>query len=236
LACRLCTWLSAGLCSGSGMDCASFWRQSERWERAHSNEWKLWSEETDENRELIARAIALRESDPKETFRLDLEAANAGSIRGMTLVAWHYDTGTTVKSDFWQAQEYYYRALSAGSWMATIRYAKLLAKHGYYDYCERVLEDGVRADFIPAYFWLAWFRVKQSNTRGTCRQVRHLLEYAAEHGHPGAKLILSRWLLSGRFGLRHIPSGWRAFREFVSFVIAQNEAQKEPPAQTQSSA
>ncbi|MFA6117035.1 MAG: hypothetical protein WC729_23760 [Sphingomonas sp.] len=130
----------------------------------------------------------------------------------MELLAWHHHTGTGVPPDFEQAQEYYRRAISGGSWMATIGYARLLALHGHYDHCEKLLEDGVGSDFIPAYFWLAWFRHERSPGGKARRAVKPLLEYAADKGHPGAKIILGRWLTIGKFGIREIPRGIRLLK------------------------
>lgn len=217
MACRLCTWLCDRFCADFN---ASIWDRSDAWEREHSNEYDLWSAETDRNRELIERAGALHDADPEAAFRIDLEAAQAGSIWAMELVGWHYDTGAVVQADFGQAQEYYCRALRAGSWMATIKYARLLAAHSHFDSCERVLKDGVEADFVPAYFWLAWFRYKQSRTRKTCREIKPLLEYAAEKGHPGATLVLARLMARGKFGFRAIPEGFRLFRESAALPVA----------------
>jgi TPR repeat protein len=209
LTCKLCEWLCKWFCPEAEQSNASFWEESRVWEKSHSNESELWAATSDSNRELVDQAIALWDSDRQAAFEIYLEAAEAGCIWAMEIVGWHYDTGTVVTADFGQAQEYYYRALCAGSWMATIKYARLLAAHGHYDYCERVLEDGVRSDFIPAFFWLAWFRYKQSKRRKTCPAIRPMLEYAAEQGHPGAHWLLMRLRLQGKLGLREILSALR---------------------------
>jgi TPR repeat protein len=216
----LCRWL----CRDAELARASFWDESTDWERAHSNEWELWCEESDRNRELIDQALAIGAADREAAFRLYLEAAEAGSVWAMELVAWYYHTGTAVAADFGQAQDYYYRAICAGSWMATIGYARLLALHGYFDYCEGVLEDGVRSDFVPAYFWLAWFRYEQSRTNKTCREIRPLLEHAAERGHPGAKLTIAQFMAKGRFGIRVIPKGFGQLLEIVPRFRSERNA------------
>lgn len=213
MACRLCTWLCDRFCTEFN---ASVWDRSDAWERAHSNAYDIWSAETEANLALIERARLLNESDPEAAFRIRLEAARAGSVWAMERVGWHYHTGTAVAADFGRAQQYYHDALSAGSWTATIKYARLLAEHGHFDFCESVLEDGVRSDFVPAHFWLAWFRFKQSRSRKTCREIRPLLEHAAEQGHPGAKLVLARLMARGKFGLRAIPESFRLFREVAA--------------------
>lgn len=109
--------------------------------------------------------------------------------------------------------------------MATIYYARLLSELGHYDDCERTLENGVASDFVPAYFWLAWFRYQQSKTTKVRREVRPLLEYAAIKGHPEAKLLLARWMVLGKLGLRDIPRGFRlAVQGAVSFAFRREYA------------
>lgn len=207
--CRICAWLCNWLCSDAALGREGFWARTTQWERDQSNEYELWLEDSERNRELNRQAAALESSDPEAALRLRLEAAEAGSVWAMEVVGWHYEAGTLVAADFGKAQEYYYRALSAGSWMATIRYARLLYDHGHFEHCEAVLQDGVRVDFAPSGFWLARYRHQQAPTRKTCRDVRPLLERAAAQGHPAAELLLARWTILGRFGMREIPEGFR---------------------------
>lgn len=191
--------------------CDRFWERfsefSEAWERGHSNESELWSEESDQSRELIEQASAMGRGNASAAFQLYLKAAEAGSVWSMQMVGWHYWTGTGVAADLGKAQEYYHRAICAGSWMATLYYARLLAEHGHHDDAETVLENGVASDFVPAYFWLAWFRYERSKTREVCREVRPMLEYAAMKGHPAAKRMLAQWMLLGKFGVRDVMRG-----------------------------
>ncbi len=184
-----------------------FWEESYAWERAHSNDSELWWDEADPNRELIDQAAAIQNTDASTALAIYLEAAEAGSVLAAETAGWHYHTGTGVAADFEKAQDYYRRAISAGSWMATLGYARLLADHGHHAICERVLEDGVSSDFVPAYFWLAWFRYARSRSREACGEVRPLLEFAAGRGHPAAKLYLGQWMLWGRFGFWDIWGG-----------------------------
>jgi len=186
-----------------------FWVKSDAWERAHSNESDLWAEETVQNRGLIDQALAIQDTERATTFQLYLEAADAGSIWSMEKVGWHYQTGTFVAKDLAKAQDYYYRAVCAGSWMATLEYARLLAEQGHHEYCERVLENGVASDFVPAYVALARFRYEQSKTAMVCREVRPLLDYAARRGHPEANVMLARWMMSGKLGIHKIPQGYK---------------------------
>lgn len=223
MSCKLCAWLCNWLCADTELDRAAFWKEADDWERAHSNEWELWSADSDRNRELNGQASELNESDPDAAFRLRTEAADAGSVWAMEVVGWHYQTGTGVVADVETALEYYRRAIDAGSWMATIEYARLLARQGQHDECREVLEDGVQSDFVPAFFWLAWLRYKHSKSRKTAREIAPLLEYASSKGHPAAHALLCRLFLSGKLGLRKIPHGFRMIWAFVgSRLEAQN--------------
>jgi len=189
---------------------SQLWEQSHEWERAHSNESDLRSNESDRTCELIEEACAIDETDPEGAFRLYQQAAEEGSVWSLNRVGWHYQTGIGVAPDLHKSLEYYYRATCAGSWIATIYYARLLAELGHHDQSDRVLKDGIASDFLPAYFWLAWLRYERSKSRMVCREVRPFLEYAASQGHPEAQVTLARWMAIGKFGLREIPRGSKA--------------------------
>lgn len=212
MACKLCARWRARL-----------WEKSDAWERARSNESELWSEEPARNRELIEQAGDTRKTDPAAAFRLYRAAAEAGSAWAMDAVAWHYEMGIVVAADLDKAQEYYRRAICAGSWMATIYYARLLADLGDLDDCESVLEDGVSSDFVPAYFWLAWFRYKRCKNRKERRDIRPMLEHAAKAGHPAAQVMLVQLMIFGKFGLREIPAGFKLARRWAFRSAADAE-------------
>lgn len=184
------------------------WAQSDAWERASSNQTELLSEESDQSWELIQHAGKVAEDDPAASFQLYLKAADGGSAWSMETVGWHYWTGTGIAADPDMALKYYHRAIGAGSWMATLYYARLLAELGHHDACESTLNDGVASGFIPAYFWLGWSRYMRSKSSLARREVRPLMEHAAEEGHPMAKFFLARWMARGYFGLHNIPRGW----------------------------
>ncbi|MBN8811330.1 MULTISPECIES: hypothetical protein [unclassified Sphingomonas] len=206
MACKLCAWLCRWL--GAGL-ADSFWKQSGDWERAHSNDYALWLEAPVETRERAEAALAIFDADPEAALRTFLDLAESGMPWAMEAVAGYYERGTVVAADFGQAQDQYRRAIEAGSWAATIGYAKLLARHGHFDTCDTLLRDCAEQDFVPACFWLAWYRLKRSRSAATCREVRPLLERAADAGHPAAGIVLARLKLLGKFGFREIPAGLR---------------------------
>jgi hypothetical protein len=96
---------------------------------------------------------------------------------------------------------------------------------GDFDACEEVLQDGIASDFIPAYFWLARLRFLRSGDRKTCREIRPLLEYARDRGHPGATHLLAALMLLGRFGLRQVPGGFRMVQECMKELEAEDQAE-----------
>ncbi len=183
-----------------------FRAERDAWERSAANESQLWSEESDENWELIQRAAQMYYSEAA-AFELHLEAAKAGSVWCQQMVGWHYWTGNGVAADKYLALQYYHAAICGGSWIATLHYARLLYDIGRHDDCERVLNDGVDCGFVPSFYWLAWFRHERHGTRAVREEVRPLVEHAAKAGHPGAKDLLTHWMATGRLRLRDIPRG-----------------------------
>ena len=183
------------------------WVETYAWENVAADEYDVWLKESDQNRELIDRA-ALMAYGESAAFDLHLEGAEAGSVWCQQAVGWHYWTGNGVAADKYLAMQYYYSAICGGSWAATLCYARLLYEVGRCDDCERVLNDGVSCGFVPSYYWLAWFRYKRHSTRAVRKEVRPLVEHAAKEGHPAAKDLLTRWMVSGKLRLRDIPRGW----------------------------
>lgn len=225
LAYRLSIWICDRFFSGH---CTrihdSMLEAPSEWEFAYSLDWEPWVDASDEIRELLEQGNAIRDADMEAAFRLWLQAADAGSIQAMVAVGQCYDYGAGAEKDFGLAQEYYYRALCAGSWRATIDYAWLLERHGHLEHAEHVLADGVRAEFIPAFFRLASFRYRHSKSRKTRREIRPLLERAAEAGHPGAELMLARLMAQGKFGFRERRRGFGQIRRIVRRFSAEQDA------------
>jgi TPR repeat protein len=203
------------------------WQDSDAWEIAHSNDAEMRLKESENNRATLDAAAAMSGTDPA-ALQLYLQAAEAGSVFGMERVGWQYWTGTGTSRDLAKAAEYYLRAIEGGSWMATIYHARLLDQLGQFDSCDEVLNDGIAAGFVPAFFWLAWLRYKRSKTWQTCREVRPLLEYAAKAGHPAARWKLSQWMLWGKFGpleiFRGIVLSWRFLDDYVPATDGEPKA------------
>ncbi|MEI6642571.1 MAG: hypothetical protein WCL10_11080 [Novosphingobium sp.] len=201
-----------------------FWAATDAWELAAAKENALWSAESDENCALIERAALMDHGDPA-AFDLHLEGAKAGSVWCQQMVGWHYSTGIGVAADKYLALTYYHSAICGGSWIATLRYARLLFEVGRYDECERVLKDGVSCEFAPSYYWLAWYRHKRHTTRAVRQEVRPLIEHAAKEGHPAAKELLANWMRAGKLRLCDIPRGWWMAAR-IAIAYANREAKQ----------
>lgn len=225
--CKFCAKMRRWLGMDDALSCDVLWQshfeESESWEREHSNESEIWWRDSDNNRALIEEGFARMGTHPAAAFGLLKEAADAGSPWAMESVAAHYHSGTRVTADFDKAAAHYHRAICAGSWMATIGYARLLADHGHINESEALLRDGMKLDFVPAYFWFAWLRHKRAPNRATRRAIRPLLDYAARQGHPGAKNMLGRLMLKGKFGILSIPRGIRLLYQTRPPLLKQSD-------------
>ncbi len=215
--CRLCAWLCDRFCPPDASGSA-IWNASSAWEEDFASDWEP-PEGGDSLRERWREAENLMDNDPAAALAIHLELAEKGSVFSMLKAGWQHAHGHGTERDDAAAEEFFRRALCAGSWKATTRYAMLLFERGAHDKWPSTLDDGVQKGFVPSFFWLAWYRYKRSPRRRTAREVRHLLEAAAAAGHPGARLTLARWTASGKFGLREIPHGFDMLRAILQSII-----------------
>lgn len=229
MACRICATLLRWAGLKPEVDCdavrQSHWQQSDDWEWTHSNQDELRWRDTEPNRALIDEAFARQGAEPEAAFRLFEEAAAAGSPVAMTMAGSYHECGIAVTADLDRAADYYHRAICAGSWLATIRYARLLAAQGHVQESEDVLRDGVRLDFVPAFYWLAQLRYERAQTRAVCREIRPLLDHAAARGHPGAKQLIGTLMTKGKYGLLAIPKGLRLLRQTMPPILRPDKAE-----------
>ena len=189
---------------------AAHWHNVYQWELSHADESDLTGNETEAPLELLRRAHAAGENDDRASaFPLYLEAAEAGSVRAMQTVAWHYWSGTGTAPDLEQAENFFQRAADAGSRLARVRWAQLLGRQQRFENAENILLHPDMANFAPAEFWLAWLRYERCKSRRVAREIRPLLESAASAGHPGAKNLLKRLMATGKLGVLAIPCGLR---------------------------
>lgn len=223
--CRLCAWL-CNRCCPPETRVNTYWTQVSRWEEVYASQWEPWDD--DENRRIRASAAAkLIAAEPEKALATLQELAEVGSAFAMRWVATLHKGAHGIARDDAAAEEHFRQALCAGSWMATIGYANMLFKRGAHDKWPSTLSDGMEKGFVPAHFWFGWNRHRLEPTLKAAREVRPLLDDAAKAGHPGAKLILARWTAVGKFGLRHIPRGFRMIREVIADAREPRNAARE---------
>lgn len=178
------------------------WEYFEAWDEAQTDDQALFDSDPhkDELNEI---------ADPEAAFQRVLSLAEQGSVAAMIGVGTGYLYGRLVKADSGLGEDWYRRAAERGSRYAQLHLGKALGRRGDFDACEAVFAIGVKQNWAPAQFWLAWYRLRRSRTRATYREVQPLLEQAAAQGSPTAKWVLGKHLCKGDFGIRHIPRGVR---------------------------
>lgn len=207
---------------------AAFWEAVNRWEQDYASDWEPWDDDED-RRSRVDKALRLLEIEPEMGLARLLKEAESGSVFAMRWVAHLYgQRGGEAHRQL--ASEYLMKAVGAGSWQSVIPYASTLFKLGRHDLWPDVLEDGVEKGFVPAYFWLAWYRHKQKPSRKTAREHRHFLELAVTEGHLGAEMMLAQWTMRGKFGIRQMPQGlkmtadvFEKFRQGQAMLTTQNQ-------------
>lgn len=136
------------------------------------------------------------------------EAAALGNPLAMVEAAKCYWHGIGSEADREKAARLLGDARDAGSWHATISLTRDSSRRGDMERCTAILEEGVRADYTAAMFWLAWYRYREKPSRRTARAILPLFETALERGHPGARCLMARLLIRGRLGFARIGEGW----------------------------
>jgi TPR repeat protein len=184
----------------------TLWRRISDWDRAAAGDVDQWWDEP--HFESLLEIIDLWDSEPVTAYQKYSELADKGSVHAMIWLGHCYNYGHGTRADFENAYTSYGRAISAGSWVATLEIAKLLFKNGFNQEGVDFLEQGIEAEFTPANFWLARHYLKHSWSRKTFRSVRSLLDYAVDEGHPGAEALLAVAMLFGRYGIKDIRKGF----------------------------
>lgn len=203
------------------------WHWSTLWERDHSNDWELWKADGEAIQRRNSEAGELVSTDAALALAIYQQLADEGSVWAMRHVGDAYYAGWLGKRDFNAAEMHYRKALALGSESAILNLAKCLRAAGNQDEWEEVLENGVERGFLPANFWLAFFRFRQKPSRETSRDVRPVMLKAADAGHPAARMILATWKARGRFGLAEVRNGFREFSEVLEEVRSKSAS---PPS------
>ncbi len=157
------------------------------WDRAQTNDSAVL--ESDPHEERARNAAALLKTDPDTAFPILLALAEAGSVWSMLQVAFCYLEGRGVEPSAASAEEWYRRAFEGGSQRALLDYCAVLGRRGDLDLREAAYSAGAAKDWAPALCGLAQVRMMRSKSRRTAREVRPLVERAAELGKPGGEVV-----------------------------------------------
>jgi len=118
------------------------WDNVRRFDQDTSNSFDLWDKLPEEVQDQYCEGYDLWDTDPEGAFALfELSCCERGN-------------GTA--KDGKRAKQFFRDAVEAGSWHATIHYARFLERAGDQELAYLTLEDGVDAEYTAAYFWLAW--------------------------------------------------------------------------------
>jgi TPR repeat protein len=196
---------------------AIFNRKYFDWLEAQSNSVALMEREADP--QLIYQAYALQESDPAACLKQYLALAEAGSVWSMGTAGHMLKNGTGIARDLVQAEEWYLRAYRAGSDYALIWLGQLYLESNRLEKATEVFRTGVDRGFAPAMFYLAWSYWKSGDWLQKRSEAMSLLQRGAAAGDLTAQRFLVSSMLRGRFGLQHVPAGFRLLSK-----VANDEA------------
>lgn len=205
--CILCVpfnWLCARLALG----CDKVTRLGYSWDFQQVDDQAIL--DRDPHKEGVLAGVDLLKSDAEAAFRQLLQFANEGSVWAMSYVGHAYELGNGVEANLIEAEEWYRRAYESGSQYSQLCYGGILARRKDYPACIEVFSASAAADWAPAQYWLAVYRLKLSRTRQTLDEVRRLLERASAQGSISADLFLGRLLLRGEYGFSSRFRGFRA--------------------------
>jgi TPR repeat protein len=211
----------AKLSTGGELPIQLNWQRTHKWDAEHGNGNEI--KERDPNRTLLEAAIEQQYEGTQDMFPIWKNLADNGSVYAMNKVAWCYWTGTDVDKNVGEAESWYSAAMAGGSQWASLRLAELLAENGDLEGVKDVLGKPAASGWAPAMFWLAWHRLRSSQTASAYSDARLLLEGALEAGHPGAKWYLGRLMAQGKYGSKDRKRGRKLLMEMASELRVELE-------------
>jgi TPR repeat protein len=205
-------------------------RKHFEWLEALSNNGALV--EQDAHPERIHRAYDILKTDTAESFRQLLALAESGSVWSMATVGRLFESGEGTDRDLVQAEAWYSRAYETGSDHALIWLGLLYLESNRFEKATGVFRTGVDRGFVPAMYYLAWSYWKSADRLQKLDEVISLLRRGSAAGDLAAERFLLNSMLRGRFGLRHVPEGFRLLSK-----VANDEAKviEDDKAATESS-
>jgi hypothetical protein len=192
-------------------------RKQLEWLEAQSNNVALMERETDP--QLVYRAHDLIQADPAEGFKQYLALAESRSVWSMATVGKLLESGEGTDRDLARAEEWLLRAHRAGSDYALIWLGMLHLKSDRHESAQDIFRTGVDRGFAPAMFYLVWSYWKCGDRLPRRDEALSLLQRGSAAGDLTAQRFLVTSMLRGRFGLRHVPAGFRLLSK-----VADDEA------------
>lgn len=205
--CRAVARLTRQPCSECVTILEAVRRKLQSWRYAQANDVEVIRADPEESAVRVAHKLWW--TDPEIGFAQFLALAERGSPWSMTMVGCAYESGKGTAADPVQAERWYRRAFECGMQQAQLRLGSIYASRHDLAACEKVYAVGAGENWAPAQYYLAWVKLQQPKTRANLESARLLLEQAAAAGDFGAQCDLAGHLLSGRFGIRRMPSGLR---------------------------
>jgi TPR repeat protein len=204
------------------------WYLAYSWDDDHTNDDAIWAADLHQNQ--IYEAYADFDGAPEKGFRTLLSLAEQGSVWSMLAVADCFARGIGTPIDVQQSDDWYRQAAMAGAQKGKLRLAERLQEQENFAAAATVMRSSEDDDWPSGQFWLAWYRLKQSQSRQTYREIQPLLKHAADAGHPKARWLLARYMARGRFGIRDIVPGHLMMCQFVrdlsNDIFASAEARR----------
>jgi uncharacterized protein len=137
------------------------------------------------------------------------ELADRGSVSSMVHIAHAYRHGTGTGVDLLQSNEWYRRAMDAGSPLASYELARNYMNAKDYDRVIEMWSLGAENRYPPSLHMLGVSFARGWRVPRDLNKARELLEEAAAQGHLYAKAKLRCLLMRGSFGFRQRLRGLR---------------------------
>jgi TPR repeat protein len=172
-----------------------------------------WTREPD--RKALIHAFNLLSRDPEEAL-VELKAlADRGSIASMLYIAHTY---RKLKRDLPQSNEWFRRAMNAGSPLGSYELARNYRNARNYAQALEILKVGDANDYAPSIHLLGVMYWKGVGVDKDIDKARKLFERASALGHVYAKRNLGTLLIKGHYGPR------QAFRGLTLWAHAIKDA------------
>jgi uncharacterized protein len=178
----------------------------------------MWDSEPD--LEALRRFHGMLSTDPVAALAGLKELAGRGSVSSMVYIAHAYRHGTGTGVDLFQSNEWYRRAMDAGSPLASYELARNYMNAKDYDRVIEMWSLGAENRYPPSMHMLGVSYARGWRVPKNLNKARELLEGAADQGHLYAKAKLRCLLMRGGFGFRERLRGIRLALSIPKDLVA----------------